>query len=93
MKKPRQLRSSRLSLQTKLAQVVEQRDSYLEALENIADVLEEAGILDPAEDEVVDSCVECGEVAGLIAKDGKPYCEDHIPAEEIIIPGIAEKVE
>ncbi len=44
-------RSSRLSLQTKLAQVVEQRDAYLEALETIADILEDAGILDSAEEE------------------------------------------
>ena len=65
MKRPtKQTRTSRLSLQTKLAQVVEQRDAYLEALETIADVLEEVGILDPEEEDE-----EVADILGAVGVD------------------------
>lgn len=46
MKKPR---SSRLSLQTQLNRAEEARDAYREALEDIADILEDVGMLEPQE--------------------------------------------
>jgi hypothetical protein len=46
MRKPK---SSRLSLQTILNRVTEERDAYAQALEDIADILEDVGILEPPE--------------------------------------------
>jgi hypothetical protein len=50
MRKPK---SSRLSLQTKLNHAEEARDAYREALEDIADILEDVGILEPQDPENV----------------------------------------
>ena len=50
MKKPRQPRSSRLSLQIVLNRVTEERDAFQQALEDIADILEDVGILEPQDD-------------------------------------------
>ena len=47
MKKPR---SSRLSLQAKLSQLQRENEALREALEAIADVLEEVGILEDGEE-------------------------------------------
>ena len=48
MKKPR---ASRLSMTTKLQQLQRENESLREALETIADVLEEVGILENEEEE------------------------------------------
>ena len=48
MKKPR---SSRLSMTTKLTQLQRENEALREALETIADVLEEVGILENEEEE------------------------------------------
>ena len=94
MKRPtKQSRTSRLGLQTKIAQLAEQRDSYLEALETIADILEEVGILDPPEEEEEatdpEEILEILSDRGLIHPPGLPaqqnesqHSEDENPGDE-----------
>ena len=64
MKKPR---SSRLSLQSTLNRVTEERDAFQQALEDIIDILEDVGMLEPQEPENI------GE------DDLEPLPEDIIP--------------
>ena len=47
MRKPK---TSRLSLQSTLNRVTEERDAFQQALEDIADILEDCGILESGED-------------------------------------------
>ncbi len=55
MKRPR---SSRLSLSTKLTQLQRENEALREALETIADILEEVGILDGGDEEEIEEAEE-----------------------------------
>lgn len=80
MRKPK---SSRLSLQTTLNRVTEERDAFQQALEDIADILEDVGMLEPQEPYLDD----------LGEHDGDEAPEQPEETEPEVIDGTAEKVE
>ena len=69
MKKPR---SSRLSMTTKLLSLQRENEALREALETIADILEEVGILDGGDEEEIEEIEpEIIEGAAEVADDAK----------------------
>lgn len=76
----KQPRSSRLSLQTKLQKMVEERDTYLEALEMIADILEEVGVLDGGEEDPGEE--EPGEEEDGVEKEEETEIEEEVETAE-----------
>lgn len=61
MRSPRIPRPSRLSQQTRLRKLEEENEGFREALESIADILEEYGILEPQYPEEEETIPETAE--------------------------------
>lgn len=80
-RKPRP-RQSRLSMQTQVNQLKQENEELRDALELIADILEDVGILDPPDEGLSEHkiCNECGERATAFDVATETYyCVDHLP--------------
>lgn len=77
----RKARSSRLSLQTQLSQLKKENEEFRDALETIADVLEDVGILDSDEedDEVEPEDPSEEEILSFVPAPADPPDETNLP--------------